>query len=124
MTTVATDTNSTKTTDARTRGQWVRRATALVALVPLVLLATACGGGPGSQEEFEAILTRGGNLTDEEAQCISAEVFAQYGEDAEALGKLSAAPDIEFLEGAEGIPGFSDFFDSAVGSCLQVGPSN
>ena len=122
MTAVATDTH---TTDARTtRSQRVRRAAALAAMVPLVLLVTACGGGPGSQEEFEAILTRGGNLTDEEAQCISAEVFAQYGEDAEALGKLSAAPDIEFLEGAEGIPGFSDFFDSAVGSCLQVGPSN
>ncbi len=112
-------------TPSTSRRRSRRRRLGLVLLAgPLALLATACGGGPGSQEEFNAVLTRGGNLTDDEAQCISDQVFDRYGDDEDALGKLSAAPDIEFLEGAEGIPGFTEFFDSAVGSCLQVGPSN
>jgi hypothetical protein len=94
----------------------------VVALV--ALLATACGGGPGTQEEFNEVLTRGDNLTEAEAECISTAVFDRYGDDEDALGKLSAAPDIEFLDGPEGITGFSEFFDEAVESCLQVGPSN
>lgn len=88
------------------------------------MLATACGGGPGTQEEFNEVLTRGGNLSQDEAECISGEVFDRYADDEDALGKLSAAPDMAFLESEEGIAGFSDFFDSAVESCLQVGPSN
>ncbi len=102
-----------------------RRVGPLAAIVAAVaLLATACGGGPGTQEEFNEILTRGDNLTAEEADCISTAVFDRYGEDQDALGKLSAAPDIEFLDGPDGIPGFNEFFDSTVDGCLQVGPSN
>lgn len=97
----------------------------LVAVVAAVaLLATACGGGPGSREEFNEVLTRGGNLSADEADCISGEVFDRYGEDDDSLGKLSAAPDLAFLEGEDGIDGFTEFFDAAVESCLQVGPSS
>ncbi|MEM9562906.1 MAG: hypothetical protein AAGA93_09830 [Actinomycetota bacterium] len=101
-----------------------RLAGPVAAFCALALLATACGGGPGTQEEFNEILMRGDNLTADEADCISTAVFDEYGEDQDALGKLSAAPDIEFLDGPDGIPGFTEFFDSAVDGCLQVGPSN
>lgn len=100
-----------------------RRSIAVVVAL-LALLATACGGGPGTQEEFNEVLTRGDNLTEAEAECISTAVFDEYGDDEDALGKLSAAPDLAFLDGPEGISGFSEFFDEAVESCLQVGPSN
>lgn len=100
------------------------RGPLVAVVVAVALLATACGGGPGSREEFNEVLTRGGNLTDDEADCISGEVFDRYGEDEDSLGKLSAAPDLAFLEGDEGIDGFTEFFESAVESCLQVGPSS
>jgi hypothetical protein len=90
----------------------------------VALVATACGGGPGSQEDFTAVLQRDGALTESEATCISDRVFERYGDDEDALGKLSAAPSMEFLDGPDGIAGFTDFFDSTVESCLEVGPGN
>lgn len=91
----------------------------------LALTATACGGGPGSQEDFVDVLMRDGTgLSEDEATCIGGRVFDEYGEDDDALGKLSAAPDMDFLEGEDGIPGFGEFFDEAVQSCLQIGPGN
>ena len=51
-------------------------------------------------------------------------MFDRYGDDEDALGKLSAAPDLAFLDGPEGIDGFSEFFDGVVQSCVPVGPSN
>ncbi len=101
------------------------RLVLMAALAALALLATACGGGPGTREEFNEVLTRGENgLSPAEADCISGQVFDRYGDDEDALGKLSAAPDMAFLESAEGIPGFAEFYQEAVNSCLQSGPSN
>ncbi len=99
-----------------------RRAGPLALLVALIFLVTACGSGPGSQEEFIEVLVRNDAMTEEEAICISDLVFAEYADDEEALGKISAAPDFEYLDGEEGVPGFSDFFDSTVQSCSAVGP--
>ncbi len=101
-----------------------RRARLGLAVASVALVATACGGGPGTQEEFNDILTRSGTISAAEADCISTAVFDEYGADEDALGKLSAAPDIEFLSGEEGIDGFGEFFDGTVAGCLEVGPSN
>lgn len=96
----------------------------LLVLIALAVLVAGCGSGPGTREEFIDILTRNPNLTTEEATCISDAVFARYGADEEALGKISAAPDFEYLRGEEGVPGFAEFYDDTVLSCSQVGPTS
>ncbi len=115
---------STSTIGRSARRTRLGRGPLVAVLAAVALLASACGGGPGSREDFNEVLTRGGSLTPEEADCISGEVFDRYGDDDDSLGKLSAAPDLAFLEGEDGIDGFTEFFDSAVESCLQVGPSS
>ncbi|MGI9596113.1 MAG: hypothetical protein ACR2QK_08135 [Acidimicrobiales bacterium] len=101
----------------RPRRRW------LLAIVALGLVAAGCSGGPGSREDFVDILTREGGFTDDEALCITNAVFDEYEADEDALGKISAAPDFAFFDTAEGVPGFSEFFDATVQSCAQVGPT-
>lgn len=101
-----------------------RSLLAVVGLLALGLLATSCSSGPGSKQDFIDVLSRDEMMTTEEATCIADQVFDRYGDDEDALGKLSAAPDFDFLNGAEGIDGFSDFYDQAVLSCVQVGPTS
>jgi hypothetical protein len=102
---------------------WSRRSLGFVALLALGLVATSCSSGPGSKQDFIEVLSRGDAMTTEEATCIADAVFDRYGDDSDALGKLSAAPDFEFLSSAEGIDGFAEFYDRAVQSCVQVGPT-
>ena len=108
-------------TPARPRSR--RLPAAAGALLALGLLAASCSSGPGSKEDFVDVLSRDDLMTTEEATCIADQVFDRYGDDEEALDKLSAAPDFEYLSGAEGIDGFSEFYDQVVQSCVQVGPT-
>ncbi len=110
----------TTTTDSAGR----RRLAPLVALLALALLAVGCSTGPGSEAEFVDILTRGGSLTEDQAICVSDAVFDEYEADEDALKKISAAPDYEYLSSDEGVPGFTDFFDRTVAGCALVGPSS
>ncbi|MGH1490360.1 MAG: hypothetical protein ACRBK7_13380 [Acidimicrobiales bacterium] len=100
-----------------------RRVSRFLAPLALVLLAAGCSTGPGSKAEFVDVLTRDGALTENEATCISDAVFDEYELDEDALGKISAAPDYEYLSSEEGVPGFADFFDRTVASCSTVGPT-
>ncbi len=94
-----------------------------ILLVGAALLATACGGGPGSRDDFIDVLTRDDNLTTEEATCITDAVFDRYEDDEDALGAISAAPSFDFLDGEDGVPGFTEFYEETVAGCVQVGPA-
>ena len=96
----------------------------LVAVVAgLSMLATACTGGPGDRDDFVEILVRDDGFNADEAGCIADAVFAQYGEDGDALGKISGAESYEFLTGPDGVEGFDGFFTSTVSDCTTVGPT-
>lgn len=94
----------------------------LVPVLAVVALATACSTGPGSQEELTQILTDTG-MTEDQATCIADAVFVEYAADEEALSAISAAPNLEFLDGEEGVEGFSEFFDRTVADCAASGPT-
>lgn len=83
----------------------------------LALGLVACTGGPGSEEDLVNALTRDRTFTRGEATCIAENVFAEYGDDEEALGKISGADDYEDLSGTEGVPGFAEFFENVVAGC-------
>ena len=103
----------------------VRRLRSALGLVALALLATACGSDPGTREDFIDVMTQDGVFTVEQATCMADAVFDRYGEDDDALGKISAADSFEFFDEEEnGIPGFSEFFDETVQSCAPVGPTS
>ena len=91
----------------------------VVALSVVVLGLTACGDGPGSEEDLVNALTRDATFSQEEAECISARIFDEYGEDEEALGLISGTGDYEVLTGdGEGsVEGFDVFFSTAVAEC-------
>ncbi|MGI9597762.1 MAG: hypothetical protein ACR2QK_16480 [Acidimicrobiales bacterium] len=108
---------SAPASEKRRRSRW------LPAVAVLALVAAGCSSGPGTEEEFIEVLSRDGSLTTEEATCISDAVFAEYGDDSDALGTISAAPDFEYLSSEEGVEGFSEFFDATVQSCSTVGPT-
>ena len=99
-----------------------RRLRVLFGLLALALVAAGCSSGPGSQQELEEILTTGGSISESDASCIADSVFEEYSEDDDALSAISAAPDFEFLSSEEGVPGFAEFFDSAVRDCTAFGP--
>lgn len=100
-----------------------RRARWPLAVAAVALLAVGCSSGPGTQEEFVEILTRGDAFTEDAATCIAEQVFAEYELDEEALGRISSAPSYEFLDTTEGVPGFTDFFEATIESCSPVGPT-
>lgn len=85
------------------------------------LLLTGCSEGAGSQEELVEVLAREDGFTQVEAECIADAVFGEYGENDDALKKLSAQS-YEQLEGEDGVPGFDEFLTGAVGDCTTVGP--
>lgn len=101
----------------------LRRLVAAGAGLVAVVVLAGCSTGPGTQEEFVEVLTREGAFGAGEADCIAQAVFDEYGDDDDALGKISAAPDFAYFDTAEGIPGFSEFFDRTVQGCVQVGPT-
>lgn len=87
-----------------------------------VLLA-ACGGGPGTEAQFVEMLSREGNLDATQAECIADAVFDEYGQDDDALGKISGAESYEWLIGPDGVEGFGPFYDGVVANCTTVGPT-
>lgn len=107
---------------AQSRG---RRPLALVlGLVAFALVAVGCSSGPGSREDMIAAITQDGAFTEAEAVCITDAVFDRYGDDEDALGKISAADSFEFFDTEDGVPGFSDFFDDTVRGCAAIGPTS
>lgn len=100
------------------------RTAALVGLVAFGLVAAGCGGGPGTREELIDVVSQDGAFSVEQATCIADAVFERYGDDDDALGKISAADSFEFFDGEDGVPGFSSFFDQTVQSCAPVGPTS
>lgn len=100
-----------------------RRRRVAVGFVALALLLTGCTGGPGDREDFVDVLTRDDNFAANEANCIADAVFDRYGEDGDALQKISAAESYEWLTGPDGVAGFDEFFESTVTDCTAIGPS-
>jgi len=88
--------------------------------VTLALSLSACTGGPGSEEDLVAALTRAETFSEDEAQCIAKAVFAEYGEDDDALKLISAAATFEELVGTEGVEGFKQTFDNALSGCANL----
>lgn len=92
-------------------------------MLALALFAAGCSTGPGSKAEFVDVLTRGDALSESQAQCVTDAVFEEYEADEDALRKISAAPDYDYLSGEEGVAGFTDFFERSVANCALVGPA-
>jgi hypothetical protein len=85
----------------------------------LIVGLTACSDGPGNEEDLVKALIHNDTFTTAEAECISSAVFAEYGEDEEALSAISGATSYEELNSAEGVPGFDEFFRRAVSACTN-----
>ncbi|MDH4278507.1 MAG: hypothetical protein OEW83_10545 [Acidimicrobiia bacterium] len=100
-----------------------RRAGLSAVVVAFALLATGCTGGPGDRDDFVDVLTRDDNFAVNEAECIADAVFDRYGEDGNALQKISAAETYDYLTGEDGVEGFGEFFDATVTDCTAIGPS-
>lgn len=96
-------------------GRPLRAAGAALALS--FTLAACGGGGPGSQEDLVAALTRDGGFEPAQAECIAAAVFDRYGADEDALKKISGTGDYASLTGEGGVEGFGEVFDNAVSAC-------
>lgn len=80
---------------------------------------SACTDGPGDENDLVNALTNGDAFTTAEAECIAAAVFAEYGEDEDAISLLSGTSSFEELSGTEGVPGFDDFFRRAISACTN-----
>ena len=92
----------------------------LFGLAAAALALAACGGGPGNRDDLVTALTRDDTFSTPEAECIADAVFAQYGEDQEALGRISGARTFDELNGPEGVPGFDEFFENTVSACTNT----
>ncbi len=108
---------------SRPAGRVRRRAGLVSSIVVLAFIATGCTGGPGDRADFVEVLTRDDNFAVGEAECIADAVFDRYGEDGNALGKISGAESYEYLTGPDGVEGFDEFFESTVNDCTAIGPS-
>lgn len=107
----------------RARMSRIRIAATTLALVGAGLVLAGCTGGPGDQDDFVEVLRLDDGFTENEATCIADAVFDEYGEDADALGKISGAESYEWLIGEDGVDGFDQFFPGVVADCTTVGPS-
>ena len=96
-------------------GRPLRAAGAALALS--LTLAACGGGGPGSQEDLVAALTREGGFEQAQAECIAATVFGEYSTDEDALKKISGTSDYASLTGEDGVQGFGEVFDNAISAC-------
>lgn len=101
----------------------VRTAATVLALVGSILLLAGCTGGPGNREDFIEVLRLDDAFNESEASCIADAVFDEYGDDNDALGKISGAESYEWLIGEDGVEGFDQFFPGVVADCTTVGPS-
>lgn len=101
----------------------VLTAATVLALVGSILLLSGCTGGPGNREDFIEVLRLDDAFNQSEASCIADAVFDEYGDDNDALGKISGAESYEWLIGEDGVEGFDQFFPGVVADCTTVGPS-
>ncbi|MDH3299681.1 MAG: hypothetical protein OES24_04160 [Acidimicrobiia bacterium] len=108
---------------SRTTPSARRRSGLMAVLVALALVATGCTGGPGDRDDLVDVLTRDDNFAVNEAECIADAVFERYGEDGNALQKISAAESYDYLLGPDGVEGFDEFFETTVTDCTAIGPS-
>lgn len=120
MMTVPKHANTSRAVTPRGSSRWP----ALIAIVLFGLLAAACSSGPGSQEEFVEMLVRDGTISEDQATCIAGAVFDEYENQGDALGLISSAESFEFLEGENGVPGFSTFLEQTVQGCVAFGPTS
>ncbi|MEM8924692.1 MAG: hypothetical protein AAGD35_14410 [Actinomycetota bacterium] len=92
-------------------------------LLPLLLgsafLVSACTGGPGSRDDLVAALTRDDSFTQAEASCIADAIFAEYGEDEDALSVLSGSASYSEISSASEVEGFDEFFDNTISACTN-----
>ncbi|MDH3293082.1 MAG: hypothetical protein OER95_02035 [Acidimicrobiia bacterium] len=100
-----------------------RRRLLVTGVILVALVATGCTGGPGTEDEFVDVLMLNDNFNEAQASCIAEAVFDEYGQDGDALQKISAAESYEFLTGEDGVEGFDQFFTDVVSDCVSVGPS-
>jgi hypothetical protein len=92
----------------------------LLGLAIGALSLSACSSGPGSEEDLVAALMRDDTFTQGEAECIAENVFLEYGEDEDALAKISGAASYEDLTGTEGVPGFDEAFSNILAGCANT----
>lgn len=92
----------------------------LLGLVATVLGLSACTGGPGDRDDLVSALTRDDSFSTAEAACIADAVFAEYGEDEDAIDKISGASSFDELTGTEGVAGFDEFFDNTISACANT----
>ncbi|MEL7157524.1 MAG: hypothetical protein AAFN30_13095 [Actinomycetota bacterium] len=91
----------------------------LPSLIGLALVASACSSGPGSREDLVTALTRDDTFSSAEASCIADAVFAEYGDDEDALTIISRAGSYEEITGTDGVEGFDQFFSNAIAACTN-----
>ena len=94
-----------------------RRKRLVFSVVLGAVSLTACGGGPGNEEDLVAALTRDDTFTVGQAECIAAKIFVEYGEDEVALTMISNNADYDELIGTDGVAGFDEFFSTAITVC-------
>ncbi len=92
----------------------------LIGLAVGAFSLSACTGGPGNQQDLVDALTRDDTFSQGEAECIAKNVFDLYGEDEEALGRISGAATYEELNGTDGVSGFDEAFTNIVDGCANT----
>ncbi len=88
----------------------------------MALLLAACTDGPGDEQDLVDALVEDDAFEQNVAECIAAAVFAEYGEDDDAIERISGLGTFEELDSAEGVPGFGEFFTETIDDCRTVGP--
>lgn len=85
------------------------------------LLLTSCSrDGPGNQQDLANALSQDDVFTTEQAECIAEKVFAEYGDDKDAVEKISAADDIADIETGENkVDGFNTKYASFLKDCTS-----
>lgn len=109
-----------RSTGSTTRPRMSRRLAAGLGAVALLL--AACSDGPGDEQDLVDALVADDAFEQNVAECIAAAVFEEYGEDDDALEKISFSASFEQLDSSEGIPGFGEFFTETIDGCRTVGP--
>jgi hypothetical protein len=92
-----------------------------VGLLVMALGLSACSQdtGPGSESDLIDALTRDGTFEQDEAECIAETVFNEYGEDEDALQRITRTDDYDTLtgDGEDAVEGFGEFFDNTISFC-------
>ena len=85
-------------------------------------MLSACTNGPGDEQDLVDALVEDDAFEENVAECIAAAVFVEYGENDDAIEKISGSATFEQLDSTEGVPGFGEFFTKTIDDCRTVGP--